>query len=332
MSSNPRSAATSRVQRSALAVPATSEGFFEKAARSQADEVFIDLEDAVADGQKERGRSLAIAALNELDWGNKIVSVRVNGLDTGWAYRDIIDVAERCPRLDLIMLPKASSGADVLFVDTLLTGIEISQRRAKRIGLEALIETAEGLVNAVDIAKATRRLEALIFGVGDFIVDMKTSDLTMGSANPDYTVVDGSSGDIALQQASSYLANQWHYAQAKIATVCRAFGLRPIDGPYTDFSNPTGYEAAAHRARALGFEGKWAIHPSQIDAANQAFTPRQELIAWAERVTQAMQQAIESGNGAAKLDGALIDLAHVKLSRNILDRAALIEGARHAQP
>lgn len=317
-----------RLQRSALAVPATSEQFFEKAARGAADEIFLDLEDAVSPSQKERGRATAIAALNDLQWGDKLMAVRVNGLDTPWGYRDIVDVVEQCPRLDLIMLPKAACAADIQFVDTLLSGIEMNKKRQRRVGIEALIESAIGMVNAAEIARASDRLEALIFGVGDYMIDMRTSDTRMGRANPDYAVVDvGRDGSPA--GASQFLANQWHYAQARVATVCRAYGLRPIDGPYTDFSDPQGYQASAHRARALGFEGKWAIHPSQVESANAAFTPAPELVSWAGCVARAMEDAMAAGNGAASLDGELVDMAHVKLAANIRDRAALIPGKSH---
>ncbi|SHH05661.1 HpcH/HpaI aldolase/citrate lyase family protein [Pollutimonas bauzanensis] len=314
---------TRRLQRSCLAVPATSEVFFEKAAKGEADEVFLDLEDAVSPGEKERARHLAIAAINDIDWQDKIVAVRVNGLDTPWGYRDIVDVVEQCPRLDLIMLPKAGSAADVQFVDTLLSGIELAIGRRDPIGIEALIESAMGMVNAAKIAQASPRLEALIFGVGDYMIDMQTSDMRMGSLNQDYAVVNDIDG---AQAASSYLANHWHYAQSRIATVCRAYGLRPIDGPYTDFSDMAGYQASACRGRALGFEGKWAIHPSQVAQANTAFTPSAQRVSWAARVAQAMDDAVGQGRGAINLDGELIDMAHVKLAANIRRRAALAAG------
>jgi len=310
-----------RVQRSCLAVPATSEAFFEKAAKGIADEVFLDLEDAVSPSEKTRARGMAIQAINDLDWGDKILTVRVNGLDSPWGYRDIVDIVEQCPRLDLIMLPKAGLPSDITFVETLLNGIELAVGRKKRVGIEALIETALGMVNASGIAQASPRLEALIFGVGDYLIDMQTSDQKMGSVNADYAVV---AADPA--QAAAYYANQWHYAQSRIATVCRAYGLRPIDGPYVDFSDHDGYRASAFRARALGFEGKWAIHPSQLELANAAFTPSGERVAWAQRVARAMEQAMAQGRGAANLDGELIDMAHVKLAANVRQRAALIAG------
>lgn len=314
-----------RVQRSCLAVPATSQAFFEKAARGVADEVFLDLEDAVAPTEKSKARAMAIEAINDIDWGHKILSVRVNGLDTPWGYKDIVEVVERCPRLDLLMLPKAGSATDIKFVETLLIGIELAFERSKHVGIEALIETALGMVNAPEIAQSSRRLEALIFGVGDYLIDMQTSDQKMGSANPDYEITSDSTHSTGLR------ANQWHYAQSRIATVCRAYGLRPIDGPYVDFADARGYESCARRARALGFEGKWAIHPSQLDLANTAFTPSEERVRWADSVARAMEDAIAEGQGAANMDGELVDMAHVKLAGNVRRRAELIAGAVHDQ-
>lgn len=307
-----------RVHRSELAVPATSEHFFEKAARGEADVIFLDLEDAVPPDQKDRARKIAIAALNEIDWGSKTMAVRVNGLDTQWGYRDIIEVAEQCPRLDLILLPKAGGARDIEFVDTLLTGVELSKGRTKRLGISALIETALGMTNVEAIAQASERLESLVFGVGDYIVSMETPDTAIGGFNSDYAVLTDadSSGE-----RRHFFNDQWHFALARIATVCRAYGLRPIDGPYTNFNDAAGFRAAALRSRALGYDGKWAIHPSQVSIANDAYTPPPELIAWAQRVSAAMKAAAEEGNGAVGLDGELLDMAHLKLAANIMKKS-----------
>lgn len=310
-----------RIQRSELAVPATSPRFFEKARRSAADVIFLDLEDAVAPSAKVRARAAAVAALNDIDWARKTMAVRVNGLDTEWGYRDIVDVAERCPRLDMILLPKVQAARDVEFVDTLLAGIEAATRRAAPIGLEALIETAMGLANIREIAGAVGRLEALIFGVGDFIVSMETPDLVVGAFNADYAVLTDPDEQGSRRRAFN---DQWHYALARVASTCRAFGLRPIDGPYTNYADPEGYRAAALRSRALGFDGKWAIHPSQIPIANEVFTPSPERVEWAHRAIEAMRKATSEGRGAAGVNGELFDMAHVKLAENILRRADAI--------
>jgi malyl-CoA/(S)-citramalyl-CoA lyase len=306
-----------RLHRSELAVPATSQNFFEKAARGDADVVFLDLEDSVAPAQKERGRGLAIAALNEIDWGSKTMVVRVNGLDTEWGYRDIVDVAERCPRLDLVLLPKAGGARDIEFVDTLLSGIERSGSRATPLGIEALIETALGLANVEEIARSSTRLEALVFGIGDFIISMQTPDRQVGAINPDYAVLTDRDAE---GRRARYYNDQWHYALARVATACRAYGLRPVDGPYTNFGDEEGYRASAARARALGFDGKWAIHPTQVALANEAFTPEPLVVAWAQKVSDAMNEASANGLGAIKIDGELIDLAHLKMTHNILER------------
>jgi malyl-CoA/(S)-citramalyl-CoA lyase len=315
-----------RIQRSELAVPATSESFFLKAAGCEADAIFLDLEDAVAPDEKEGARKAAIHALNEIDWGTKIVSVRVNGLDTRWGYRDILEVAEQCPRLDMILLPKAGSAADIQFVDTLLGAVERAQERQRRIGIQALIESAKGMVNVTEIAGASTRMEALVFGVGDYMIDMQTSDLRMGSLNPDYPILTRE-----YKGEDHYFGDQWHYALSRVATTCRAFGLRPIDGPFTNFKDPDNYSKAARRARALGFEGKWAIHPSQIALAIETFSPTEEQVQWARRAAEAMKIAFAEGKGAINYNGELFDVAHTKLAANILARATLIEETLRAR-
>jgi len=310
-----------RLHRSELAVPASSQHFFEKAARSNADVIFLDLEDSVAPAQKTAARQFAITALREIDWGDKTMAVRVNGLDTQWGWRDIVDVAQRCPRLDLVLLPKAGGARDIEFVETLLRGIESDVGRKDPIGIEALIETALGLANVEEIARSSQRLEALIFGVGDFIISMQTPDRMVGAINPEYAVLTDAD---AAGKRQPYYNDQWHHAMARIAGACRAYGLRPIDGPYTNFRDAEGYKASAARARSLGFEGKWAIHPSQIDLANEAFSPSEKVIAWAERISAAMHEASNKGHGAISVDGELVDLAHLKMTDNILERRRVI--------
>lgn len=312
-----------RIQRSELAVPATSERFIAKAAASDADSLFLDLEDAVAPDAKQAARDKAILALNTIDWGRKIVSVRVNGLDTPWGLRDILEVSQHCPRLDMILLPKTSSAFDVRFVDQLLTGIEREQGRERRVGIEVLIETAKGVANVEEIAAASPRLEGMIFGVGDYTIDMRTYDFVFGKPSPNYQIPGERDGD---GPAAACLNDQWHFALARIANACRANNLRPIDGPYADFGDPQGYRAAALRAAALGFEGKWAIHPSQIALANEVFTPDAHQLEWARRIETAIAASTASGQGATSINGVLIDMAHVKLASAILQRARRIAG------
>jgi malyl-CoA/(S)-citramalyl-CoA lyase len=314
---------TKRLQRSELAVPATSEHFFEKAANGEVDTLFLDLEDAVADHRKEEAREKAISAINRIDWRNKTVAVRINGLDTPWALRDLIDVVTHCPRLDMILLPKAGSAFDVQFVAQILTAIEREQRREKKVGIEVLIETSQGVAHAEEIAASSDRLEAMIFGVGDYTVDMRTNDVVFGTSSPKYAVLTAPDAEGIRQR---HWNDQWHFALARIANACRAYGLRAIDGPYADFGDTDGYRAAALRATALGFEGKWAIHPSQVAIANEVFSPSTEQITWAGDVLEALQQSADAGNGAFGSKGVLIDLAHAKLARSIQERAAYIAG------
>ena len=300
---------TWRLQRSELAVPATSEKFFEKAARGPADSLFLDLEDAVAPNRRVEARATAVRALNELDWGTKTVSVRVNGLTTPWAISDILAVAG-CPRLDMILLPKVETAGDVVFLDRLLTGLELEQPRERPLGIEILIETTKGLANVESIAASSPRLEGIIFGVGDYSIELENFDTVFGAPNPEYAV-------------AGHANDQWHFALARIANACRAYGLRPIDGPFTNYGDPDAYRASAIRARALGFEGKWAIHPSQVEIANEVFTPSTAQIAWARDIVKKMDAAAGEGKGAIGLEGVLIDRAHVLLAGKVMRRARL---------
>jgi len=309
-------------------VPATSPHFFEKAARGHADVIFLDLEDAVSNDKKDQARTLAVEALNDIDWGDKTMAVRVNALDTPWAYRDIIAVAEKCPRLDMILLPKPAVAADIYVVETLLNGIEATIGRRDPIGIEALIETAEGLCNVESIASASDRLEALIFGVGDFTLSVQARDPLTGGPNPRYSVLTGTDED---GQRARHWNDPWHFALARIVTACRAYGLRAIDGPFGDVRDEAGYRASAMRASALGFEGKWAIHPSQCQPANEVFSPDPSELVWAEQVTAAMAKAEGEGAGAVLVDGKLADLAHLQMVRTIMDRQALIDAPRRVK-
>ena len=297
-----------RIQRSELAVPATSPQFFAKAAAGPADSIFLDLEDAVAPSRREEGRSMAVEALQQIDWRDKITSVRVNGLGTPWAISDILAVA-RCPRLDMVLLPKVETPDDVVFLDRLLSGLEAEQPREKPLGIEILIETTKGLAHVEAIAAASPRLEAIIFGVGDYSIELENFDTVFGAPNPDYAV-------------AGHANDQWHFALARIANACRAYGLRPIDGPFANYGDPAAYREAAIRARTLGFEGKWAIHPSQVELANELFAPQPAQIAWAQAISARMAEEAAKGSGAVGLDGVLIDRAHVKLAEKILARAA----------
>jgi malyl-CoA/(S)-citramalyl-CoA lyase len=307
-----------RLHRSELAVPGSNPSLFEKSAKSKADIIFLDLEDAVAPSDKEQARRNVIAALNDVEWGTKTMMVRINGLDTHYMYRDVVDVVETCPRLDMILIPKVGVAADVYAIDMLVTQIETAKKRSKRIGFEVLIETALGMANVEAIAKSSPRLEAMSFGVADYAASTRARTTVIGGVNPDYGVLADKDGEGGR---TYFWADQWHAAQTRMLIACRAYGLRPIDGPFGDFSDRDGYLAAAKRAAVLGYEGKWAIHPSQIELANQVFTPSKAEVTKAQRILEAMDQAAKEGKGAVSLDGRLIDIASIRMAEALLNKA-----------
>ncbi len=300
-----------RVQRCELAVPGSSPGMFEKALNSGVDFVFLDLEDAVAPDDKIQARKNVIEALNDLDWkGHGItVSVRINGLDTQYMVRDVVDLVEQAgSKIDTLLIPKAGVYADIYMVEAMVTQLEMQQGLKNRIGLEALIETALGMANVEDIARngTSGRLEALHFGVADYAASNRARTTNIGGLNPDYP------GD------------QWHAAISRMIVACRAYGLRPIDGPFGDIKDPDGFVLAAKRAAALGCEGKWAIHPTQIALANDVFTPPAREIEKAKRILAALKEAAAQGKGAAALDGRLIDAASERMANNVVKVAEAI--------
>lgn len=247
--------------------------------------------------------------------------VRINGLDTAYMYRDVIDVVEACPRLDMILIPKVGVASDVYALDMLVSQIETAKKRTKRIGFEVLIETALGMANVEVIAQSSRRLEAMSFGVADYAASTRARTAVIGGVNPEYGVLADEDGE---GRRAYFWADQWHAAQTRMMVACRAYGLRPIDGPFGDFSDAEGYIAAAKRAAVLGFEGKWAIHPSQIALANQVFTPSEVEVAKAQRILDAMNQAAKEGKGAVSLDGRLIDIASIRMAETLLSKAKAI--------
>jgi citrate lyase subunit beta/citryl-CoA lyase len=287
---------------------------FPKALESEADYVFLDLEDAVAPADKVASRANVIAALLEHDWQarGKTIAVRINGIDTHYMYRDLIEVVEQAGhRLDVILIPKVGVPGDVYLVDAMLTQIETAKGFTNRIGIDVLIETALGMANVEAIAQSSRRLEAMHFGVADLAASLRARTVNIGGLNPDYP------GD------------QWHAGLSRMITACRAYGLRPIDGPYGDFKDPDGFLSAARRGAALGIEGKWAIHPSQIALANQVFTPPAAEVERAERILVALDEAAKNGKGAAQLDGRMIDAASARMASGIVSMAKAISEKGH---
>ncbi len=314
--------ATPRLHRSELAVPGSQPKLFEKAAASDADVVFLDLEDAVAPDDKESARKNIIEALNDIDWGGRTMTVRINGLDTHYMYRDVVDVLEQAgSHVDMIMIPKVGTAADVYAIDMLVTQIEDAKGYEKRIGFSHIIETALGMANVDAIAAASKRNEALHFGVADYAASTKARTTNIGGVNPDYAVL--TDADEAGGR-DVHWGDMWHYAIARMVVAARANGLRPIDGPFGDFKDPDGYRAAAGRAAALGCEGKWAIHPSQIGLANEVFSPSDAEVTKANRIIEAMAQAAKEGKGAVSLDGRLIDIASIRQAEVLVTKAEMI--------
>ncbi len=310
--------ATPRLHRSELAVPGSNPSLFEKAARGAADIVFLDVEDAVAPDDKEQARKNIIQGLNEIDWGSRTMMVRINGLDTHYMYRDVVDIVEACPRLDMILIPKVGVPADVYAIDVMVTQIEAAKKRTKRIGFEVLIETALGMANVEAIAQSSRRLEAMSFGVADYAASTRARTTVIGGVNRDSGVLTDKDEKGNRQY---FWTDPWHAAQTRMMVACRAYGLRPIDGPFGDFGDPDGYMAAANRAAVLGYEGKWAIHPSQIELANRVYTPSEAEVSKARRIVEAMAQAAREGKGAVSLDGRLIDIASIRMAEALLAKA-----------
>ena len=316
-----------RLHRSELAVPGTNLRAMRKAPTLGADVVFLDLEDAVAPDDKEQARANVIDALRDMDWSRTAVSVRINGLDTHWCYRDVVDVVEQAGDvLDTVLVPKVGSPADVSFVATLLDQIE--QRNGwqpGRIGIHVLIETAAGIADVEAIGRARPdRLEAMVFGVADYAASVRARTTNIGGANPDYAVLTDPLDDTGRR--ATHWGDQWHYAIGRMVAACRAQGLRPIDGPFGDFNDAEGYRSAARRAAAMGCEGKWAIHPSQVALANEVFTPSEEEVERARRILDAMETAAKEGKGAVSLDGRLIDAASIRMAENLLRQVEQLRG------
>ncbi|HVZ04768.1 CoA ester lyase [Hyphomicrobium sp.] len=316
MSYTPTPSRTQRLQRSYLAVPGSNPSMIDRAIKSAADFVFLDCEDAVAPPEKEQARKNIIQALNDLDWkgAGKSVAVRINGLDTHYMYRDVVDIVEQAgAKLDTILIPKVGVPADVYTVECIVSQIEVAKGLKNKIGTEALIETPLGMANVEAIASANSRLEAMHFGVADYSAFNKARTVVIGGLNPDYP------GD------------QWHFPLSRMTVACRAYGLRPIDGPFGGIDDPEGYKAAARRGAALGMEGKWAIHPSQIELANEIYSPTPKEVERAERILVALKEAEAQGKGAASLDGKMIDAASEKMAKNMLATAAAIKAAEAAR-
>ncbi len=307
-----------RPNRCQLFGPGSRPALFEKMAASAADVINLDLEDSVALSDKASARENIITAINTLNWGTKTLSVRINGLDTPFWYRDVVDLLEQAgDRLDQIMIPKVGCAADVYAVDALVTSIERATGRSKAISFEVIIESAAGIAHVEEIAASSPRLQAMSLGAADFAASMGMQTTGIGGTQQAYYM---------LHQGAQYWGDPWHWATAAIVAACRTHGVLPVDGPYGDFSDDEGFRAQARRAATLGMVGKWAIHPKQIALANEVFTPSAAAVGEAREILAAMAAAKDRGEGATVYKGRLVDIASIKQAEVIVKQAELIAG------
>ncbi|MBF9048076.1 CoA ester lyase [Rhodobacterales bacterium LSUCC0031] len=305
-----------RPNRCQLFGPGSRTALFEKMAASAADVINLDLEDSVAPDDKPTARANIIQAIGDIDWGKKTLSVRINGLDTPWWYRDVVDLLEQAgERLDQIMIPKVGCGADLYAVDALVTAIEAAKGRKKRIGFEVIIESAAGIAHVEEIAAASPRLQAMSLGAADFAASMGMQTTGIGGTQENYYM---------LHAGARHYSDPWHWAQTAIVAACRTHGVLPVDGPFGDFSDDEGYRAQARRSATLGMVGKWAIHPKQVALANEVFTPSEAAVTEAREILAAMEAAKASGQGATVYKGRLVDIASIKQAEVIVKQSEMI--------
>lgn len=309
-------AAPACLNRCQLFGPGSRPAIFEKMAASAADVINLDLEDAVAPDDKPAARANIIQAIGDIDWGDKVLSVRINALDTPWWYRDVVDLLEQAgSRIDRIMIPKVGNAADLYAVDALVTGIERAKARQKPLRFEVIIETAAGLTHVNEIASATPRLVAMSLGAADFAASMGMATTGIGGTQANYYM---------LHEGAKYWSDPWHWAQTAIVAACRTHGILPVDGPFGDFSDDEGFRAQALRSATLGMVGKWAIHPKQVALSNEVFTPSAEAVAEAREILSAMEDAKARGEGATVYKGRLVDIASIKQAEVIVRQSEMI--------
>jgi malyl-CoA/(S)-citramalyl-CoA lyase len=307
-----------RPNRCQLFGPGSNTKLFAKMAASAADVINLDLEDSVAPSDKDSARANVIDAINTVDWGNKYLSVRINGLDTPYWYRDVVDLLEQAgPRLDQIMIPKVGCAADVYAVDALVTAVERAKGREKPVSFEVIIESAAGIAHVEEIAASSPRLQAMSLGAADFAASMGMQTTGIGGTQENYYMI---------RDGAKHWPDPWHWAQAAIVAACRTHGVLPVDGPFGDFSDDEGFIAQARRSATLGMVGKWAIHPKQIALANTVFTPSDEAVAEAREILAAMEAAKAKGEGATVYKGRLVDIASIKQAEVIVRQSEMIAG------
>ncbi|WP_296761679.1 L-malyl-CoA/beta-methylmalyl-CoA lyase [Sediminimonas sp.] len=305
-----------RPNRCQLFGPGSRPAIFEKMATSAADVINLDLEDSVAPSDKDSARTNIVAALGDIDWGRKTMSVRINGLDTPYWYRDVIELLESgAERLDQIMIPKVGCAADIYAVDALVTAVEAASGREKRIGFEVIIESAAGIAHVEEIAAASPRMQAMSLGAADFAASMGMATTGIGGTQENYYMI---------REGQKYWGDPWHWAQTAIVAACRTHGVLPVDGPFGDFSDEDGFRAQARRSATLGMVGKWAIHPKQVALANEVFTPSDAAVAEAREILAAMEEAKAKGEGATVYKGRLVDIASIKQAEGIVRQAEMI--------
>ncbi|MEO9648671.1 MAG: L-malyl-CoA/beta-methylmalyl-CoA lyase [Roseobacter sp.] len=310
--------APARPNRCQLFGPGSRPTLFEKMAASAADIINLDLEDSVAPSDKASARANIIAAISDVDWGNKTLSVRINGLDTPYWYKDVVDLLEQSGgRLDQIMIPKVGCAGDIYAVDALVTAIETAFGRSKKIDFEVIIESAAGIAHVEEIAAASPRLVAMSLGAADFAASMGMQTTGIGGTQENYYM---------LRDGQKHWSDPWHWAQTAIVAACRTHGVLPVDGPFGDFSDDEGFRAQARRSATLGMVGKWAIHPKQIAIANDVFTPSTEAVSEAREILAAMEEAKAKGEGATVYKGRLVDIASVKQAEVIVRQSEMISG------
>ncbi|HWP35398.1 MAG TPA: CoA ester lyase [Thermodesulfobacteriota bacterium] len=295
-----------RLRRSVLAAPGSREKMIRRAVESAADEVFLDLEDAVAPGEKVKSRARVVEALRGLDWRGKIRAVRINDLRSPLAYRDLVEIVEGAgAQLDCVLIPKVRSADEVRFVDRLLTMIEAALGLPHRIGIEPQIEDSQGLREVYAIAAASPRVEAVVWGPGDYAAATGIRMLSIGA------------------HLRAYPGHVWHHPMSEVNAAAKAAGAAAIDGPYALFRDPAGLEESARLAALLGFDGKWAIHPSQIEPLNRIFTPSREEIERARAILDAYAKALAQGAGATAFEDELVDAASARMAERVLEKARL---------
>jgi malyl-CoA/(S)-citramalyl-CoA lyase len=305
-----------RPNRCQLFGPGSRIALFEKMAASAADVINLDLEDSVAPSDKDQARKNIIEAINDVDWGNKHLSVRINGLDTPYWYRDVIDILEHAgDRIDQFMIPKVGCASDIYAVDALVTAVEAAQARTKPVALEVIIESAAGIAHVEEIASASPRLQAMSLGAADFAASMGMQTTGIGGTQENYYMA---------RDGEKHWSDPWHWAQAAIVAACRTHGVLPVDGPFGDFSDEAGFRAQARRSATLGMVGKWAIHPKQIALANEIFTPSDAQVTEAREILAAMEQAKANGEGATVYKGRLVDIASIKQAEVIVQQYEMI--------